>query len=154
MKGFNLQQSPRKWALIAVALLLFAALKAWMVMHFLHGEQQATVVTVACADPVAGCQSEGLSVRFDRPPVHTQRFVVDLQLDQAGTTPPSALFSMVGMEMVPVRYLFVQKTAQHWTAEVILPVCVSGRQDWLMSLDANGRRYHLPFEAGWLAGQH
>ena len=57
---------------------------------------------------------------------------------------------MKGMDMGWNRYRLNKDAAGYWNAEVTLPVCVSGRSDWVADFDAvaEGRRrvqWQVPF---------
>jgi len=64
----------------------------------------------------------------------------------------AASFTMQGMDMGMNRYQLVNDGAERWFANVTLPVCASGRSDWLVSLEVvtKGRRFTLeiPFVVG------
>lgn len=55
-----------------------------------------------------------------------------------------AYFLMRGMDMGFNRYRFV-RDGDHWRAVVTLPVCVSGRRDWVMVMESPRLRYQLAF---------
>lgn len=109
------------------------------------GEEQ--VIAVPCTDIVAGCTlaQAGLQVRFDRTPGAMQAFKLFVALPQAREV--HARFSMQGMEMGLNRYRLLADGPGHWQAEVMLPACVQGRRDWLLTLEADGARYQLPFRS-------
>lgn len=125
---------------------LLTALAAGLLWPRLGG--QGRTIPVPCADIVAGCAlpQADWHVRFDRQPAVMQRFRVMVQLPQAREA--HASFSMRGMEMGFNRYRLLPDGAGGWQAEVMLPACVQGRNDWLMLLEADGRRYELPFKSG------
>ncbi len=52
---------------------------------------------------------------------------------------------MVGMDMGFNRYDLRPTADGAWAAKVTLPVCVSGRRDWILYLDLDGSRYAIPF---------
>jgi len=52
-----------------------------------------------------------------------------------------------GMEMGFNRYRLLPDGPGSWQAEVLLPACIQGRKDWLMTLEVDGRRYELPFKS-------
>ncbi len=64
----------------------------------------------------------------------------------------TASFSMSGMDMGVNRYRLISDGADRWLANVTLPVCTSGRSDWLAAVEvvAAGRRYavEVPFTLG------
>lgn len=131
----------RKVGLLLIAVLLGAA--AWV--YWQHGGRPAAR-TIACADISQGCVADGTKLRFDHMPHVMQPFHLNAESDEA--TDIHASFAMQGMEMGLNRYRLLQH-GKVWTAEVILPVCVRGRSDWLMLLEVqtpNGlKRYQLAF---------
>lgn len=142
----TLSGSPRKWLLLACALLLLAMLKVGMVgWYWLHrGEGKAAApVALSCRPDFQPCTlPSGGQLRFVTPARNGAPFVI--RLEHAGSTVPTAEFSMVGMDMGFNRYRFVADGVS-WSAKVTLPVCATGGRDWLMALELNGRRYQLPF---------
>lgn len=145
-----LSGSPRKWLLIACALLLLALLKValagWYWLH--RGDGQGTNGTVptalSCRPDLQPCALPGGGqVRFTTPVHNGAPFVI--HLEHASKLAPEAEFSMPGMDMGFNRYRFVADGA-NWSAKVTLPVCATGGRDWLMMLELNGQqRVQLPF---------
>jgi len=127
------------WGLLA----LLAVLLGWQ-MHLSEPEQ---ALAVACPDIVARCElaPAGLQVRFDHPPRPLQKFQVMVELP--GAQAVHASFNMRGMEMGFNRYRLLPDGPGRWQAEVLLPACIQGRKDWLMTLEVDGRRYELPFSS-------
>ncbi len=62
-----------------------------------------------------------------------------------GARAVQAQFTMAGMDMGFNLYTLRPDSAGVFRARIVLPVCVSGRRDWLMSLEIDGRRIELPF---------
>jgi len=126
------------WLALLIGLLI---LVLWLPRLWLKEQP----VEVACPDIVAGCRlpQAGLTVQFDRHPRPMQEFHVRVELP--GTREVHASFSMRDMEMGLNRYRLLPDGQGSWHAAVILPACVQGRQDWLLVLEADGRRYELPF---------
>lgn len=142
----TLSGSPRKWLLLACALLLLAMLKVGMVgWYWLHrGEGKAVApVALSCRPDLQSCMLPGHGqLRFVTPARNGAPF--SIRLEHAGSTAPTAEFSMAGMNMGFNRYRFVADGAD-WSAKVTLPVCATGGRDWLMTLELEGQRYQLPF---------
>jgi hypothetical protein len=61
-------------------------------------------------------------------------------------------FAMQGMDMGMNRYQLISDGADRWLGNVTLPVCSSGRTDWIAGLEVTteGRRFvvEVPFVAG------
>jgi len=131
---------------VAVPLLLVIALVAIAVAGWWL-KRPAEAVAVACADPLAGCAfSHGgatVSARFSKPPAPLEAF--ELSVSAPGASRISAEFQMVGMDMGFNRYDLRPAGNGAFASNVTLPVCVSGRRDWMLILDIDGSRYVLPF---------
>jgi len=132
----------RVWAplLLAVALVAIAVAGWWL-------KRPAEAVAVACVDPLAGCafshRGAPASVRFSKTPAPLEAF--ELRVSAPGATRISAEFQMVGMDMGFNRYDLRPAGRGAFASNVTLPVCVSGRRDWVLTLDVDGSRYALPF---------
>jgi hypothetical protein len=61
----------------------------------------------------------------------------------------TAIFAMRGMDMGMNRYQLISDGANRWLGNVTLPVCTSGRSDWIANLEvvAEGRSFavEIPF---------
>ncbi len=86
-----------------------------------------------------------VQIRFDAAPSALKPVL--LHVTTAPAQHVSATFSMQDMDMGQIRYRLLASDGQHWQASVILPVCVSGRHDWLMTVDIDGRLLQIPFVA-------
>ncbi|MHB1186029.1 hypothetical protein [Thiobacillus sp.] len=126
--------------LLVVALVAIAVAGYWL-------KRPAEAVAVSCADPLAGCafshHGATVSVRFSKAPAPLEAF--ELSASAPGVTRISAEFQMVGMGMGFNRYDLRPAGNDAFAANVTLPVCVSGRRDWTLTLDVDGSRYALPF---------
>lgn len=104
--------------------------------------------TIACADISKGCLVDGIRLRFDHVPSVMKPFRLSAELGRA--TEAHASFAMQGMDMGLNRYRLLQQADAVWTAEVVLPVCVRGRSDWIMLLEVQTpeglKRYQLAFK--------
>ena len=126
--------------LLVVALVAIAVAGYWL-------KRPPEAVAVPCADPLAGCvfshRGAQASVRFSVRPAPLQAF--ELSVRAADARRVSAEFQMVGMDMGFNRYDLRPTADSAWAARVTLPVCVSGRRDWILYLDLDGSRYAIPF---------
>ncbi|MDC7705963.1 hypothetical protein [Vogesella indigofera] len=139
--------SRRQWQFIALALLVFAALKVALISWYLQQRQPAapTVTSVSCSTLQQGCPlPDGSVLRFVDGP--RQRSPFTLTLSKQGGEAPTAEFSMRDMDMGFNRYRFVDG-GDHWQAKVTLPACVTGSPDWLLDLHQDGHIYRIPFRA-------
>ena len=138
------QLTRKQWLFIAVALLLFAALKIALISWYLQRPKAApAIVNVSCSALQQGCTlPDGSVLRFASAPHHGQPF--DISLSKHGDGVPQASFSMVDMDMGFNRYHFVDG-GQLWRARVTLPACVSGSVNWQLELQQGEHIYRIPF---------
>jgi hypothetical protein len=126
--------------LLVIALGAIAVAGYWMKLP-------AEAVKVSCVDPLAGCvfshRGTPVKVRFSKPPAPLEAF--ELNVHATGAKRVSAEFQMVGMDMGFNRYSLQPAAGGVLTAKAALPICVSGRRDWVLYLDIDGTRYAMPF---------
>jgi len=126
--------------LLVVTLVAIAVAGYWF-------KRPAEAYAVQCADLLAGCdfthRGSAARVRFSMQPVALQAF--GLSVAVANTKKVSAEFQMVGMDMGFNRYDLRPAGPSEFAARITLPICVSGRGDWMLYLDIDGTRYALPF---------
>ena len=113
--------------------------------HYLHREQSA--VEVPCADLSAGCRADigGHEIVFG---VHGPIRVLkpfELWLKAPGARQIQASFAMKGMDMGFNLYTLRPGPDGVFRVRVTLPVCVSGRHDWFVVLDVDGKKFSAPF---------
>lgn len=105
--------------------------------------------SIACSDPVAGCdfrhRGAAARVHFSELPVPLEPFT--LSVTAPGSARVSVEFQMVGMDMGFNRYDLRSLPDGTFSSRITLPVCVSGRQDWLLYLQIDGKDYVLPFSS-------
>lgn len=127
--------------LLLVAALVAIAVAGWWL------KRPAEAVAISCADLLAGCafshRGTTASVRFSETPAPLEAF--GLSVSAPGAARISAEFQMVGMDMGFNRYDLRPAAGGAFSSKVTLPVCVSGRRDWVLTLDVDGSRYALPF---------
>jgi len=101
-----------------------------------------------------GCTAshEAFSVRvvMGEPRQALKPFPVQLRVEgEQSVDSVTVAFSMKGMEMGQNRYRLIGDGSSSWLANVTLPVCVSGRSDWVAEFEllAQGRRFRasIPF---------
>lgn len=126
--------------LLVVALIAIAVAGWWL-------KRPAEAVPVACTNPVSGCafnhRGTAVTLRFGAAPQPMAPF--DVELRAPGIQRASAEFQMIGMDMGFNRYDLKPAGADRLVARVTLPVCVSGRRDWVLYLDLEGLRYAFGF---------
>lgn len=102
---------------------------------------------VACADMAAGCAAKTAAgdIRFGvQGPVKVLK-PFGVWAEAPGAHRVEAHFSMEGMDMGFNLYTLRADDHGVFRATVTLPVCVSGRRDWVMTLDIDGTALTVPF---------
>jgi len=138
----------------------FAALLLSMLLLGCGAGERVLPMTVdADCDAAAGicsAQGEDLSVRFRLvPPVQPlSRFDIELVAEGASAGRIDRVevwFEMADMDMGLNRYRLDARGNGRWTGVAMLPVCTSGRSDWVARVRVGqGRRTHealFPFRA-------
>lgn len=129
----------------AVPAFMLAALAALAGYGYLLRQTPESVL-IPCADPVAGCafshQGRPARLVFSARPTPLEAFTV--RIEAPGMQAAQAEFQMIGMDMGFNRYDF-RSAEGGFEARVTLPVCVSGRRDWVMQLTLDGVPYRLEF---------
>lgn len=122
----------------------------WVLVLALAGCMQKTAPVAQCANPMDGCRLEwdggAADIRFLSMPGTLKPF--GLQVAAPSAKAVSAAFTMRDMDMGENRYRLVRGKDGAWYADVTLPVCVSGRADWVMTLDVDGDRVEMSFAVG------
>lgn len=113
-----------------------------------EGEDDAAEpVTVGCENLLQGCRvpfrGKNLEVGFSSAPSPLAPF--ELKVAAPSARQVHAELAMLGMEMDANRYRLVKGNDGVWRGKVILPVCASGRRDWMLTLDLDGSRIQIPF---------
>jgi len=136
----------RRYQMLLVLFVLAGLLSKW---RFYSNVEHRLTEPMQCADLVSGCKHGMLELKFDRTPQILRPFTVTLKVADAKAV--YADFAMQGMEMGLNRYRFKEQSSGIWQADVILPICVQGRSDWVMrvELEKSGAklRYQMQFQA-------
>jgi hypothetical protein len=107
----------------------------------------AEPVAVACGNLLQGCRApfrgKTLEVGFSSAPSPLAPF--ELRVAAPSARKVYAELAMVGMEMDANRYKLVKGDDGLWRGKVILPVCASGRRDWMLTLEVDDGRIQIPF---------
>jgi hypothetical protein len=100
-----------------------------------------------CANPRAGCRAmlggEEVVVGIDGELKLLKPF--EIWVRARGVDKARANFTMPGMDMGFNLYTLRPDGRGAYRARVTLPMCVTGRQDWVLHVDLDGRRLALPF---------
>ncbi len=127
--------------------LLLIALVAGVVWVDRTKQDSGTQQTLACTDLHQGCATEldgkPVTVRIDGELKPLQAFVV--HVTAPGANKVQARFTMEGMDMGFNLYTFRADKAGEFLANVTLPVCVTGRRDWVMGLSVDEDQIAVPF---------
>ena len=119
-----------------------------LMVILLAGCGKENIATAPCAALVQGCTvavgAGQIRVQTDTVPLPLKPFILTVAAPDAHAV--SAVFQMQGMEMGFNRYRLLREPNGVWRASITLPVCVSGRRDWLMILEVDGVRRALPFQ--------
>ncbi len=111
-----------------------------------HPQVPRKPLTVHCASLQQDCSfalaNQHVQVRFASQPTGLTPFVLQIT---APAKQVAASFSMQGMDMGTIRYVLQPAGQNRWQGRITLPVCVTGRQDWLMLLDIDGKQVLIPF---------
>jgi hypothetical protein len=133
------------WVNRGLPLVLFAMIGVVVWMNAGRQEQAALVVT--CPELVAGCaaQANGRVVSLGASARIKPLKPFQLWVQAAGASRVEARFAMEGMDMGFNLYTLHADNQGVFRASVTLPVCVSGRRDWIMTLEIDGMRLAVPF---------
>lgn len=127
--------------------LLLIALVGVVVWQNQARQPAAGAVALACPGLARGCAARlaghpvTLGVTGELKPL--QAF--QLWVRAAHARQVAARFTMEGMDMGFNRYTLRPDAQGVFRASVTLPVCVSGRRDWIMELDIDGAVARVPF---------
>lgn len=112
-----------------------------------------TATSVACRESRAACLARHpdlgeLHLRFPDGAYYLQPFVAELEATEGGGIEQVVLdLNMPGMDMGRNRFQLRPVDEAHWRGTVLLPICVTGRVDWQVTvqMDSAGRRYIARF---------
>lgn len=140
--------TPRRplWRSLAVtAVILLAA--AGIVAGIWIKQQPQPPQRLTCADLTQGCQiqlgQQQVEIRTSERIQPMLPFELWVAAPQAQRV--EASFAMVGMNMGFNRYSLKPAADARHHARITLPFCISGRGDWLLTLDLDGARVEIPF---------
>jgi hypothetical protein len=145
--------------LVAVALAA-AVLSLYRPKPLPTGNHTVTVLEVAagCDPTTTSCEAKGevgaFSVKFGPGLTPLVPFPLEVRVGEGMGEVRAVIveLTMTGMDMGLNRYRLSQTGSGVWTGKVTLPVCTSGRLDWVatVSLDGEQRRWQarFPFRSG------
>lgn len=129
-----------RWTLAGILALVALAAGGFMAARLQAPAPPEAARTLAVApdcDPAAGgCAAGGedlrLQVRFDRTVTPLEPFTVRLEADSP-LDDARLRFDMAGMDMGLNAYR-MRPAGGRWEATVMLPVCATGRRDWIVTV--------------------
>ncbi|MGM0679310.1 MAG: hypothetical protein ACQESY_05525 [Pseudomonadota bacterium] len=112
-----------------------------------------SVTETACQKTRAACRAThpelgDIALRFPEGAYYMQRFEAELHLAKATELDQVTLdLDMTDMDMGRNRFKLSPAGDGIWRGELLLPICVTGRVDWQISVqvDSEGRRYTAQF---------
>jgi hypothetical protein len=131
------------WTALPLLIIGLAALVLW------HGGDNtpAAAVSLPCADLATGCgtrlHGREVSLGLSGPVKPLKPFQVWVKA--AGARTVQARFTMQGMDMGFNLYTLRGGDDGVFRARVTLPICVSGRRDWIMAVEIDGSVVTVPF---------
>ena len=131
------------WTGLPLLLIGLAALVLW---HD-SDDMPAATVTLACDDLARGCATRlhGREVSIGLSgPVKALK-PLDVWVKAAGAKTVQARFTMQGMDMGFNLYTLSADGDGIFRASVTLPICVSGRRDWIMAVQIDADLVTIPF---------
>jgi hypothetical protein len=133
-----------RWLAPALVILLIAGVVT--LGRFTQPEERVAVA-IQCPDPGTGCSANLDGRRVELGIVGELKVLspFEVWLKAPGTDKVQASFTMQGMDMGFNLYTLHPDATGVFRARVTLPVCVSGRRDWVMTLHIDGQALTVPF---------
>lgn len=132
------------WTALPLLIIVLAAGVLW---RGGGDDTTADASTLTCADLVAGCATrlDGREVRVGLDGAVKPLRPFRVWVKAAGAREVRARFTMEGMDMGFNLYTLRADGAGIFRGQVTLPVCVTGRRDWIMSLEIDDDTLKVPF---------
>jgi len=141
----NSRAGLRLWPL---ALIVLIGLVLWAdKIGVWRGSDEVRATQVVCATLASGCtvQVDGRELRFGMMGIPKPLAPFQVWVKGEGVRKAEVRFTMAGMEMGFNLYTLRPDSQGVLRANVTLPVCVTGRRDWNMTLDVDQTRLSVPF---------
>lgn len=137
----------KKWIILAVGLLVFAAIKIAMLLWW-QGNQKP-VQSMDCQISQMACPfgNQGASMQLVGVGDNKTPFTI-----RAANVPPNvreihASFTMRDMDMGFNRFVLEKQADGVWLAQgVRLPLCTQSRHDWIMTWQVDGQHFQAAFQ--------
>jgi len=128
---------------VAIILLILAV----VALNRFYRPDDARSVLARCADLRTGCKamlgSREVTLGVDGELKLLKPFELWVRADDVDKA--QASFTMVGMDMGFNLYTLRPDGKGAYRARITLPMCVTGRMDWLLHVDLDGARLTIPF---------
>jgi hypothetical protein len=139
----------KRWQWLApVAIILLIA--GVVALNHVFKHRNGPTVTMQCADLRAGCRTllgdRQVSVGIVGELKLLKAFEVWVRVE--GVEKIQASFTMTGMDMGFNLYTLRPDGQGAYRAKITLPMCISGRHDWLLHIDLDRQRLTVPFVTG------
>ena len=132
------------WTLLPLLIIVLAATVLWK-----GGDTPTAAISLNCADLAQGCatrlRGRLVSVGTSGPVKPLAPFQVWVKAADARKI--QAKFTMQGMDMGFNLYTLHDEGGGVFRERVTLPACVSGRRDWVMTLEIDGAVLNVPFRS-------
>ncbi len=127
--------------------LILAAMIGLVVWMNARQQEPSPPITAGCPDLVAGCtvMAGGRDIRLGTDQAIKPLKPFSLRVEAKGAARVEARFTMEGMDMGFNVYPLRADRQGVFRTTATLPVCVTGRRDWIMTLDVDGTRIAVPF---------
>ncbi len=131
------------WTALPLLILAIAAAALWRD----RGGPQAAGTTLTCADLAKGCavhlpgRAASIGLGGDVRPLKP----FQVWVKAPGAHSVQAQFTMPGMDMGFNIYTLHADADGVFRSSVTLPMCVSGRRDWIVAVDIDGAKLNVPF---------
>ncbi len=134
----------KPWLAPLAIIVLIAAVVA---LNRIHKPDDDAEVKARCADLRAGCKvmlaDREVAFGVDGELKLLQPF--ELWVRAGDVDKARASFTMEGMDMGFNLYTLRPDGKGAFRARITLPMCVTGRKDWLLHIEIDGRRLSVPF---------
>lgn len=134
----------KPWLAPAAVILLIAGV---VVLNHVYRHRDAPAVVVKCPDLRAGCRAM-LGDREVAVGIEGELRLLapfEVWVRAVGFDKLQASFAMEGMDMGFNLYTLRPDGKGAYRVRVTLPMCVTGRRDWLLHVDLDGQRVTVPF---------
>lgn len=134
------------WTVLPLVIIALAAAVLWR-----GGDQPpAAAVILPCADLASGCATRlhGRDISVGLSGLVQPLKPFQVWVKAAGARKVQARFTMAGMDMGFNLYTLRVDAAGVFRAGVTLPICVTGRRDWNMTVEIDGAVVQVPFRSG------